>query len=168
MNAAIGREMRPATSVTDLIGQLQEQTAFLSIVLCCSLLERHEESRTFQQVYKLVKTPGIDKELMRLNELSCPTDSIKRFLHFYGNIEWAAFGRLQHFRNRGIAHLADKPASRSVTYQELENMVFLLCNLSRETCMMVRGLNHNPHDDYSASWDDAADFWRNALMQAES
>ncbi len=81
--------------------------------------------------------------------------SADRFCEAFSSIDWELHGRLQSFRNSGVAHLTPEGIKRRITYNELRNLVRLVVKL-RE-CLMVFVSDQAPfYEDEIEEWSDRA------------
>jgi hypothetical protein len=103
----------------------------MTVVRIASLLDSDPKVISFQRMYRHLKRPEVVDALVRracsrswLAEESNIRDAVERFLTAYRGIDWRDLhGRLQQFRNRGVAHLTPEEIDKRVTYAEIGSLV---------------------------------------------
>jgi hypothetical protein len=109
----------------------------ITVIRLAALLDGNPRMVSFQSVYRCLKRPEVVDILVRR---ACDTspltealadhveenirDSVERFLATYRGIAWHDLhGRLQHFRNRGLAHLTPEEIEKRVSFGEIRDLV---------------------------------------------
>jgi hypothetical protein len=109
----------------------------MTVVRLVLLLDADPKVVSFQNVYRRLERPEVVDALVRRARDKSPwaealedrveeniRDSVASFLSFYRAIDWQDLhGRLQHFRNRGLAHLTPQQIKRRVTFAEIRSLV---------------------------------------------
>jgi hypothetical protein len=120
-----------------------DAASLITVVRLVLLLDSNETVVSFQRVYHYLKHPEVVDQLVhrvctksQLAELFADRVeqdvrvSIKKFLKTYAAIDWGAYGRLKHFRNRGVAHLTSQEIKKRVTFAEIRRLVRSVVTLS--------------------------------------
>jgi hypothetical protein len=102
------------------------------------LLDRDDQTLSFQAVNRLLKDPNVVAALLLALEGRRGTDVfqpsraalIEEWHKIYSEIDWKVHGRLAHLRNRGIAHLAPEEMTKSVTMAEIRTLVGVVSRLT--------------------------------------
>jgi hypothetical protein len=113
-----------------------DAATLITVVRLVLLLDSDERMVSFQRVYHHLKRPEVVNQLVHRACMRSPLAevladrvegevraSVKRFLETYAAIDWDAYSRLQHFRNRGIAHLTLQEIKKRVTFAEIRQLV---------------------------------------------
>jgi hypothetical protein len=126
----------------------RSDTISLTVVRLVLLLDRDPTVVSFQHIYNCLKrTDVVDLLVYRAchaSEFAEALDdriaddvraSTRRFLETYTAIDWHDLhGRLQHFRNRGVAHLIPEQIAKRVSYAEIRSLVHSVTVLAE--CLM--------------------------------
>ncbi|WP_336741295.1 hypothetical protein [Aureimonas altamirensis] len=173
-NRAVTRYGDSASEVVELAAMYRGDTALMVVLRVHSLLDRQGEV-SFQVVHRYLKEPGVPDALAAI--YCTPTDgglrapasechlAIAAFREAYAQIPFEVFGSLQDFRNREVAHIGLKPSSRSITYNQLEQFVTIVAELSGHVSMMSRGLNDDLLEFGSGIADASECTWLNAIQR---
>jgi len=150
----------------------------MAVVRLVLLLDSDPKIVSFQSIYRHLKRPevvdalvqrGCSKSLLA-EVLSDRTgreirDSVERFLAVYRAIDWDDLhGRLQHFRNRGLAHLTPEEIEKRVTYAEIESLVRSISILA-ESLMPFYQNGMAVRVDEIAEWSDRAKSVWDAMLR---
>jgi hypothetical protein len=112
-------------------------TGLLTVVRLTLLLDRDPNVVSFQHIYSHLKRPDVVDLLVRRACHASPLAemledriadrvraSTKKFLETYVAIDWNDLhGRLQHFRNRGVVHLAPEQLEKRVSHEAIRSLV---------------------------------------------
>ena len=112
-------------------------TISMTTIRLALLLDSDPKMTSFQNVYRRLERPEVVDVLVRRARDTSPwaealadrveediRASVLRFLDTYRAIDWHDLhGRLQHFRNRGLAHLTPAQIERRVTFAEIRSLV---------------------------------------------
>jgi hypothetical protein len=141
-----------------------ENALLLTVVRLALLLDR--EPVSFQSVYRALSRSEVVRVLIDQAQREWPdgdiwpervADTIRgstdRFCESFSSIDWKLHGRLQSFRNSGVAHLTPEGIKGRITYNEIHNLVCLVVKL-RE-CLMVFVSDQAPfYEDEIGEWSD--------------
>ncbi|PWE78849.1 hypothetical protein XF30_20990 [Bradyrhizobium sp. SUTN9-2] len=126
----------------------QDGTLMMAVVRTCILLDSDEKTVSFQGVYKRLKHPETQRVLIQkvygeyegLQSIfgSSPTQMAADFLSIYLEVDWAIHSRLVHFRNFGVVHLLDRKNWKSITYDEMRDLILLVGRLSDKLTELCR------------------------------
>jgi hypothetical protein len=141
------------------------------------LLDADPKVVSFQTVYRRLERPDVVDTLVRRARDKSPwaealedrveediRASVASFLRIYRAIDWHDLhGRLQHFRNHGLAHLTPQQIQRRVTYAEITSLVRSVAALSE--CLTSFDPDGVPlRADEIADWSDRAkSVWKAAF-----
>ena len=137
-------------------------TSSLTIVQVTLLLDRDSNVVSFQHIYRCLKRPEVVHILVRRACNDSPLAeaievdiraSVRRFLKTYTAIDWDAHGRLQDFRNHGLAHLTPEGIEKRPSYAEIRSFVHTVTVLGE--CLTPFDPNGVP------LWLDEIDDWSN-------
>jgi hypothetical protein len=109
----------------------------MTAVRLALLLDADPKVVSFQNVYRRLERPEVVDALVRRARGKSPwaealedrveeniRASVESFLSIYRAIDWHDLhGRLQHFRNHGLAHLPPQQIKRRVTFAEIRSLV---------------------------------------------
>jgi hypothetical protein len=134
-------------------------TLLMAALRTAILLDRDERVVSFQSIYHRLKTGAVETQLLQAledryggNEVSpSRTELVAQFKKIYAEIDWGVHGRLTHFRNRGIAHLAIEELKKSVTIAELRTLVDIIGRLAttlRDLCQVPIPFQPDVLDEY--------------------
>jgi len=143
-----------------------DNALLLTVVRLALLLDRGPVS--FQSIYRALSRSEVVGVLTDRAQREWPdgdiwpervADTIRgsadRFCESFSSIDWELHGRLQSFRNSGVAHLTPEGIKRRITYNELRALVSLVVKL-RE-CLMVFVSDQAPfYEDEIGEWGDRA------------
>jgi hypothetical protein len=124
------------------------------------LLDRDGSKVSFQAVHHRLKQRAVQKGLLQAlarrygSKILPPSraDLIREFCVTYDRIDWEVHGRLQHFRNRGIAHLTPERLARSVTIAEIGSLLEIASSLAmtlQHLCQTETAFHADMQDNYS-------------------
>jgi hypothetical protein len=120
-----------------IVAGYREGTISITAVRLMVLLDADPNVVSFQTVYSRLNRAEVVDELVRRARHRSPwaealedqveaniRASVREFLDTYKAINWHDLhGRLQHFRNHGLAHLLPQPIKKRVTYAEVGSLV---------------------------------------------
>lgn len=135
-------------------------TLLMAALRTAILLDRDERVVSFQSIYHRLKTRSVEVELLHALEdrhgandfLPSRTELVAQFKQIYQKIDWGVHGRLTHFRNLGIAHLAINELKKSVTIAELRTLVDIVSRLAMtlvDLCQVPIPFQPGTLDEYS-------------------
>jgi hypothetical protein len=115
----------------------REGTISITAVRLMVLLDADPNVVSFQTVYRRLNRAEVVDELVRRARDRSPwaealedqveaniRASVRKFLETYKTINWHDLhGRLQHFRNHGLAHLLPQRIKKRVSYAEIASLV---------------------------------------------
>ena len=117
----------------EIVSGYREGTISMTAVRLVVLLDADPNVMSFQTIYRRLNRPEVvDVLVRRARDESLLEDqveaniraSVARFLKTYRAIKWRDLhGRLQHFRNHGLAHLLPQPIKKRVSYAEIGSLV---------------------------------------------
>jgi hypothetical protein len=120
-----------------IVSGYREGTISIAALRLMVLLDADPNVISFQTVYRRLNRPEVVDALVRRARDRSPwaealedqveanvRASVSRFLNTYEAINWHDLhGRLQHFRNHGLAHLLPQPIKKRVSYAEIGSLV---------------------------------------------
>jgi hypothetical protein len=120
-----------------ILSGYREGTISIAALRLMVLLDADPNVISFQTVYRRLNRPEVVDALVRRARDRSPwaealedqveanvRASVSRFLNTYEAINWHDLhGRLQHFRNHGLAHLLPQPIKKRVSYAEISSLV---------------------------------------------
>jgi hypothetical protein len=150
----------------------------MTVVRLVLLLDNDPKVVSFQSMYRHLRRPEVLDALVQrgcsestLAEILSDRverdirDSVGRFLAAYRAIDWSdVHGRLQHFRNRGVAHLAPEEIEKRVTYGEIESLVRSI-SLLAESLLPFYPNGVAVHVDEIEEWSDRAKMVWDAMLR---
>jgi hypothetical protein len=149
----------------------------MTVVRLVLLLDRDPHVISFQSVYRHLERSEVVDTLVRRGCSKSPLmealsdraeanirNSVQKFLTTYRAIDWRDLhGRLQHFRNRGLAHLTPEQIRRRVTYEEIGSLVRSVAMLA-ESLMPFHPDGVPVRADEIVDWSDrATQIWKAAF-----
>jgi hypothetical protein len=146
-NQSLKERLCPTGDASQLADRYREPAALITATRLYALFDRSAEV-SFQVVKQHMANPVV-QDLLVSNyahrgsfypahlEREC-RDCIAKFLSDYATLNVAAFKRLHHFRNLGLAHVTLQEVNRSITYQEMEDMVRLAASLAHNLSLASR------------------------------
>ncbi|WP_245286122.1 hypothetical protein [Bradyrhizobium sp. WSM1253] len=143
----------------------QDGALMIAVIRSCIVLDADPKTVSFQGVYKRLKLPAVQRALIDRvydgHEESQtmfgppPTEMVDQFLATYREINWDVHSRLIHFRNYGVAHLLDRKNWKSITYDEMRDLVSLVVRLGDKLIQLCH-LPLPPIDDTVREYTDFA------------
>lgn len=158
--------------------EIRQQMILMSIIRAFAVMDRNADV-SFQSVYRFLKTTDALPLVAKAYADSEPKSSIhgatqtcgqaiERFLQSYRSIDFSTFGRLQAFRNTGIAHITWPDVRRArVTYSNVESLVRNCCEMAGQLSLMVSGRNDWPVEHLDDAHSTSYKFWL-SLINAEA
>jgi hypothetical protein len=152
-------------------------TIYATAIQLVLLLDRNPKVVSFQHIYCCLKRPDVVDLLVHRARHATPLAealddriaddaraSIKRFLETYRAIDWRDLhGRLQHFRNHGLAHLTTTRIKKPVFSAEIRSLVHSVAVLAE--CLTP----FDPSGVLVVRLDDINEYWsKNARLAWEA
>jgi hypothetical protein len=154
-----------------------DDTVSMTAVRLSLLLDADPNVISFQTVYRRLNRPVVIDVLVRrardrAEALEDRTEeniraSVASFLKTYRAIDWRSLhGRLQHFRNHGLAHLLPQPIKKRPSYGEIGALVRSVTRMGE--CLVSFDPNGVPlRVDEIAEWSNRAKATWEAAFQRE-
>jgi hypothetical protein len=155
--------------VRQIVSGYREGTISITALRLMVLLDADPNVISFQTVYRRLKRLEVVDALVRRVRDRSPwaealedqveadvRASVARFLNIYEAINWHDLhGRLQHFRNHGLAHPLPQPIKKRVSYAEIGSLVRSVTELGE--CLVSFDPGGVPlRVDEIADWSDRA------------
>ena len=140
------------TEIRDLAHRSRMESALMTVTRLSALFDSDGTAISFQGVNRGLKSSAVRDELARLYSADrsshlaqvSVSDCLEyqdKFLQNYGSIDWAAYARLQDFRNREIAHLTPEDTLKRITHGEMAEFAHLAFSLQDATTLLICGQN---------------------------
>ena len=138
----------------------EDGTLKRAVVLAHLLLDRNPKRVSFQTVHSRLKSASVQEALKQTlsekygrDDLFPPSrdELIATFLQAYSRIDWEVYGRLIHFRNRGVAHLTIEKLIQRISMDELRGLVAIISQLAeviQQLCQTQTAFRTSMLDDY--------------------
>ncbi|RWO77159.1 hypothetical protein [Mesorhizobium sp.] len=174
INDAIKKARAADGSVAHHASEIRQQMIMMALIRSFAVMDR-DARVSFQSVYRFLHTPNALNELAESYAKSEPASSVDsalatcaaaktKFLVAYRAINFKSLGRMQSFRNSGIAHITMPDIEKArVTYTEIEKLVLSCCELAGQLTLMVSGRNDWPKEHLDDAFDVAYAFWLEAI-----
>jgi hypothetical protein len=121
----------------EIVEAYRAETAMMTVVRLCALLDREDKNVSYQRVHDLLKLPDVVEDLVArvkratVGFLSEQVEfKSRQGIADFGQAYSAIFnsppglhGRLVHFRNHGVAHLSETELTKRITHDELGFLV---------------------------------------------
>ncbi|UVK37388.1 hypothetical protein LHFGNBLO_004412 [Mesorhizobium sp. AR10] len=144
----------------------------MTLIRLFAVMDRKSEV-SLQSAHRYIKLPTALAEIARRysggqdplpSALATCSTARTKFLSVYGRVDFAAFRRIQSFRNGQIAHIAWPDAEKAkVTYSEVEMVVRACCEMAGQLTLMISGNNDEPEEHLNEARHDAYEFWLAAI-----
>jgi hypothetical protein len=145
----------------------------MTVVRVHALLDRGEGMVTYQTVHRCLERPEVVDALVQrfcddpVQSRHVEDDvrySTNQFCRVYGTINWELHGRLTHFRNLGVAHLVRGRQVKTITQDELRDLVRLVKDLAECLSPFRPNVPLVQDDEITDRVNRAAMMWQTALL----
>jgi len=149
-NRSLKDRLCPKGEASQLADRYREPAALMTVSRLYALFDR-SAGVSFQTVKGKLADPTVQQLLVNnyvgrssynagYLESEC-RDSIAKFLADYTGLNVPTLRRLYHFRNIGLAHVTLQEVKKSISYQEMEDMVRLAAKLAHSLTLAARSHN---------------------------
>lgn len=152
--------------------EVRQEMIMMTLIRLFAVMDRKSEV-SLQSAYRFIKQPTAIAEIARHysgghdpspGALATCSKARTKFLAVYSQVDFAAFGRIQSFRNGQIAHIAWPDAEKAkVTYSKVEVVVRACCEMAGQLTLMISGNNDEPEEHLNEAHHDAYEFWLAAI-----
>lgn len=137
-NKALLESESENTSARDIVANFHREAMGMTAIRLCALLERGDKIVSYQTIYQRLKIPEVIELLVAHEKARAAPHNIedmaeaaarkgfKSFSTAYKKIfesQTDLYGRLCHFRNRGLAHITEEKISKFIKYNEVHSIV---------------------------------------------
>jgi hypothetical protein len=136
-NRALLNPENSRDDIREVVSGYREVAISMTAVRLMLLLDADPNVVSLQTVYRRLNRPDVVDTLVRRARDRSPwaevledqcegraRAAVEKFLETYKAVDWHDLhGRLQHFRNRGLAHLLSQPIKKRVSYAEIRELV---------------------------------------------
>ena len=172
-NMALSEPPYDTTEARDLAHRSLREAALMTVVRLSALFDTDPTTISFQGVNRALKSGDIREDLARIYSADSPTHLANKaakecfmfqnqFIQSYSSVNWEAYARLQHFRNREIAHLTPEETTKYIKYGELDEFAYLAFSLQNSTSLLTAGFN----TDLRQEADDDAECYKAVWLKA--
>jgi hypothetical protein len=146
-NQSLRDRLCPEGDASQPADRYREPAALMTVSRLYALFDR-SAGVSFQTVKGKLADPAVQQLLVNNYvgrashsaghlESEC-RDGIAKFLADYAGLNVPTLKRLYHFRNTGLAHVTLQEVKKSISYQEMEDMVRLAAKLAHSLTFAVR------------------------------